>query len=164
MIDTLPVEETLKGDKSMLKRSISAAALVAFFIGAQAGLSQAADFPDIMGVWAGTYDAAFPVRHGRFANQKKAVEMELRVTKQDDNLFWAENRWRVEGLEEWVTEDATGTFDVFDPTSLGIVEASPNPGYGSTGYFEGRLKEGKLLLSYRGIGGGISFSVVLERK
>ena len=93
----------------MLKRSISAAALVAFFIGAQAGLSQAADFPDIMGVWAGTYDAAFPVRHGHFANQKKAVEMELRVTKQDDNLFWAENRWRVEGLEEWVTEDATGT-------------------------------------------------------
>jgi hypothetical protein len=44
------------------------------------------------------------------------------------------------------------------------VEKAPNPDYGSTGIFEGKLDGEKMYLTYKDIGGGISFSTVLERK
>ena len=90
--------------------------------------------------------------------------MELHATRQEKNLFWAENRWRVDGTQDWVVEAATGTFNVFDPTTLSIVETGPAPEGVNTGLFDGRLKDGKLYLTYRGVGDGVSFSTVLERK
>lgn len=89
---------------------------------------------------------------------------QLAVTRQDKNLFWAENRWRVDGTQDWVVEDATGTFNLFDPTTLCIIETGPAPVGVNTGLFDGRLKDGKLYLTYKGVGDGVSFSTVLKRK
>jgi hypothetical protein len=145
-------------------RSMCVTILAIAWITMNAGTSQGADFPDITGVWAGTYNAAFPKGHGWFAEEKKGIQMELHVVKQDENLIWAENRWKVNELDEWHSEYATGTFNLHDPTTLTIVEKAPNPDYGSTGIFEGKLDGEKMYLTYKDIGGGISFSTVLERK
>lgn len=126
--------------------------------------AQASDYPDVTGVWSGSYKVAFPESHGHFSGEVKGVRMELHIDKQDDNLFWARNRWRLNEHEEWHVEQATGTFDLHDPTAMSIVEISPNPEYGSTGYFSGRLVDEKMYLTYRGVGRGISFSAVLERE
>jgi len=125
---------------------------------------RAADFPKVIGTWAGSYNVAFSKGHGHFSEEKKGVQMELRIFKQDENLIWAENRWRVNDQSEWHSEHTTGTFDLLDQTKLNIVEIAPKPGIGSTGFFEGRVKDGKMYLTYKGIGAGISFAAVLERK
>ncbi len=122
------------------------------------------EFPNVVGVWTGTYNVAFSKGHGHFDEENHGAQMELHVVKQDKNLIWAKNRWRVKAYREWHDEHTTGTFDLLERTKLNIVEIAPRPDIGSTGFFEGHVKDGKMYLTYKGIGKGISFAVVLERK
>ncbi|MEM8662443.1 MAG: hypothetical protein AAGF35_16280 [Pseudomonadota bacterium] len=126
--------------------------------------AQTEGFPDMIGVWTGSYNVAFPEDHSHFSSEIKGVQMELHITRQDGNLFWAQNRWSLDGHTDWHVENGTGTFDLLDRSALSIVETTPDPEYGSTGYFVGKLVDGKLYLSYLGSGRGISFATVLERK
>lgn len=126
--------------------------------------AQADDHLDVTGVWFGSYDVAFPEGHGHFPGEVMGAQMELHIERQEGNLFWARNRWRLDEQGDWHVEGATGTFDLYDPTIMSIVEISPNPDYGSTGYFTGKMADEKLYLTYRGIGRGISFNAVLTRK
>ncbi len=123
-------------------------------------------YPDIVGVWTGTYTVAFPDGHPIFQGQSREAELELRITKQEDNLFWVQKRWRPVGAAEWTIETATGTLYPFDVTRLSIVEMGPAPEAANTGFFEGALRDGAMHLVYRGIGegGGVSFAVTLERR
>ena len=148
----------------MPARLITAAVFAVAWIAINVGTSQGANFTDITGVWTGTYNAAFPKGHGHFAEERKGIQMELRIVRQDENLFWAENRWRLNDKDEWHSEHGTGTFSLHDPTILYIVEESPKPEIGSTGFFEGKLIGEKLYLIYKGVGRGISFAAVLKRK
>ena len=122
------------------------------------------EFPNVLGVWTGTYNVAFSKGHEHFGEEIRGAQMELHVVKQDKNLIWAKNRWRVKEHGEWFDEYTTGTFDLLERTKLNIVEIAPKPDIGSTGFFEGHVNDGKMYLTYKGIGKGISFAVVLERK
>ncbi len=128
--------------------------------------AQAPAYPDIVGVWTGTYTVAFPDGHPTFRGQSREAELEMRITKQEDNLFWAQKRWRPAGAAEWTIESATGTLYPFDATRLSIVEMGPAPEAANTGFFDGALHDGAMHLVYRGIGegGGVSFAVTLQRR
>ena len=143
-------------------RAIALVALICITL--NAGTARAAEFPNIVGTWIGSYNVAFSKGHGHYGEEKKGVQMELHIVKQDENLIWAENSWRVNETSRWHSEHTTGTFDLLDRTKLNIVEISPKPEVGSTGFFEGRAKDGKMYLTYKGIGAGISFAAVLKRK
>jgi len=120
--------------------------------------------PDMRGIWYGQHFGAYPRGHSAYPDERKLTEMELEIYKQEDNLIWAENRWRFVGDNEWNREEATGTFSPYDNSTLTIVEGGDAPGVGSTGLFDGRLVDGRLYLVYKGIGSGITFATVLAKR
>ena len=155
----------VKQEEKVMIRRLSAAAVLAILVLAPNTVAGAADeFPNVVGVWTGTYDIAFSKGHGHFEEEAHGAQMELHITKQDKNLIWAKNRWQVNKHGKWHDEHATGTFDLLERTKLNIVEIAPTPAIGSTGFFEGHVKDGKMYLVYKGIGNGVSFAVVLARK
>jgi hypothetical protein len=118
---------------------------------------------DLMGDWHGSYSAAFPADHDPHDETSVKIDMVLKVYKQEGNLIWVENRWRPQGEETWKSEFGTGVLPDWESGAVHIVENDPRPGVGSTGVFQGKLRGQKLHLIYLGVGGGISFSVTLER-
>ncbi len=148
----------------MIGRLSAAAVLALIFVTPNTAAIGAEAFPNVIGVWTGTYDVAFSKGHGHFDEEAQGAQMELHITKQHNNLVWAKNRWRVNKHGKWHDEHTTGTFDLLERTKLNIVEVAPTPEIGSTGVFEGHVKDGKMYLTYKGIGSGISFAVLLERK
>jgi hypothetical protein len=130
-----------------------------------AGAQQSGTFPDVLGLWHGSYPVAYPRSNAHYPDQRVMSEMELEVYRQDANLIWAEIRWRVEGAEAWNVEECTGTFDLYTGTELALTENEPLPvDWATTGIYRGRYQDGKVYLTYHGIGGGISFSAALERQ
>ncbi|MEM8582280.1 MAG: hypothetical protein AAGF50_13880, partial [Pseudomonadota bacterium] len=74
--------------------------------------AQADQFPDIRGVWTGSYKVAFPAGHPTLADTAVDTVMELEVYKQDGNLIWIANRWRRTTSDAWIVEYGTGAFDL----------------------------------------------------
>ena len=141
-------------------------ALLAFcLVGApNPALGQSDVFPDVTGVWAGEYPVAFAQSNPQHPDGLETIEMQLDVYRQEENLFWAHNRWRPVGTTEWVSEEATGTFRLDDPTALFVVESAPTPSeWSSTGFFVGTATGDTITLTYVGVGTGTSFSVELDR-
>ena len=127
-------------------------------------LGQSSPYPDVTGVWAGEYPVAFAQSNAQHPNGMEIVEMELDVYRQEENLFWAHNRWRPAGAAEWISEEATGTFRLDEPTALFVVENAPTPSdWASTGFFVGTAMGDTITLTYVGVGTGTSFSVELDR-
>ena len=140
--------------------------LLAFgIVGVQdAALGQSDGFPDVTGVWAGEYPVAFAESNAQHPNGMETIEMQLDVYRQEENLFWAHNRWRPVGTAEWISEEATGTFRLDEPTALFIAESAPTPSdWASTGFFVGTATDDTITLTYVGVGTGTSFSVELDR-
>lgn len=134
---------------------------VSFFVSAAAADS----FPDVKGIWAGSYKVAFPQGHATYSDLAVDTQMELEVYKQDGNLIWVINRWRRQGETDWISEYGTGSFDLEDREDLVIAERGPAPEEGvNTGGFIGEYEDEKLYLTYGGPGDGITFSVELSRK
>ena len=121
-------------------------------------------FPDMRGIWHGTYHAAFPKGHSHHGEERKWIEMELEIYKQEENLIWAENRWRIVGAKQWHREQTTGAFSLNDTSILTIVEIEDAPEIGSTGLFDCKLVHDQLFIMYKGIGNGITFSTVLKKR
>ena len=121
-------------------------------------------FPDVTGVWEGEYSVAFAQSNPHHPDGMETIEMQLDVYRQEENLFWAHNRWRPVGTAEWIREEATGTFRLDDPTAFFVVENAPTPNdWASTGFFVGAITEDAITLTYVGVGSGTSFSVELDR-
>ena len=145
--------------------------LVALALAGVVGLSgspasaQTGDFPDIVGIWTGVYEAAFAKSHSTYPDRSGTMEMELDVYQQEANLVWAHNRWRPAGAESWHVEEATGTFKLESPKEIVFTERAPIPvDWASNGFFTGSVVDGTLFLTYHGLGNGISFAVALERR
>ena len=139
--------------------------LITFLVGIfSAPQLMAEEIVDLSGTWKGSYHAAFPSNHSHHHESSVKIDMELDIYRQDGHLMWIENRWRPHGQENWNTEFGTGVLSDIETGTVYFVEINPSPDVGSTGVFEGKYVDGKLHLVYLGIGKGISFSVVLERK
>lgn len=122
-------------------------------------------FPSVTGTWSGSHSVAFPRNHPQYPDQSLAAQMELEIYKQENNLFWAINRWRPDEASDWVVEYATGAFDLEDRDEFTItVEGPAAEDWINTGFFLGELDDGKFYLNRVGIGDGISFSTALSRQ
>ena len=141
-----------------------ASILALIFITVSAAAVSAQDYPNVKGVWTGTYKTAF-LKGGKVLDgEDHGAQMELDVFKQDTNLIWAKIRWRVKANREWNEEHTTGTFDLLEPTKLNIVQLPQNDDLRDAGFYEGHVKDGKMYLTFKGVGNGLSFAVMLERK
>lgn len=142
--------------------------LIAFVLVLSPGfvsVAMADKFPDVTGVWAGTYKVAFPANHPTYPDQSVETAMELEVYKQDGNLIWVINRWRREENDPWISEVGTGSFDLDDRSDLVIAEQGPSKEAGvNTGSFIGEMEDGDMYLNYVGPGDGVTFSVRLIRQ
>ena len=144
---------------------LSAAAVLSLLIFTPNTAAIGADeFPNVVGVWTGTFNTAFSKPNEELGQINHDAQMELNIIKQDKNLIWAKNRWRVKDYREWHNERTTGTFDLLERTKLNIVEIASDNTFRGTGYYEGHVKDGKMYLTYKGIGKGVSFAVILKRK
>lgn len=122
-------------------------------------------FPDLVGIWEGEYAAAFARSNPEHPDDLTYIEMQLDVYRQENNLIWAFNRWREAGTAEWLVEETTGTFRLEDPTALVIAENAPMPvDWATSGYFNGRVVDDALYLTFIGIGTGTTFAVELDRR
>lgn len=148
----------------MSGRLAAVAILVSIFITAIAGTVSAQEFPDVKGVWTGSYKSAFLKGGTVLDGEDHGAQMELDIFKQDTNLIWAKVRWRVKSYREWHEEHTTGTFDLLEPTKLNIVQLPQNDKLHDAGFYEGHVKDGKMYLTFKGIGNGLSFAVMLARK
>ena len=144
---------------------LPAAALLTFLIATPNTAAIGADtFPNVVGVWTGTFNTAFSKRDKELGQIDHGAQLELNIVKQAENLIWAKLRWRVKENREWHDERTTGTFDLLERTKLNIVEIAADNTFRGTGFYEGHVKDGKMYLTYTGIGKGISYAVVLDRK
>ena len=126
--------------------------------------AQSENYPDISGVWEGTYKAAFAKNHPVYPDQALETEVELEVYRQEDNLIWVVKRWRRDG-GDWVEEYGVGSFNTDDRDELVIVEESPPPqDWINTGFLVGEYDDGELHLVYTGPGNGVSYAVSLTPK
>jgi hypothetical protein len=124
-------------------------------------------FPNIRGTYFGRSDASYPSNHPKYPNQAVAGEQVLTITKQQDNLLWGENKWRLLPKDmppgPWITERFTGTFNT--PRQFWLVEEGPTPVGGTTGLWQGRVLDAdQIEVTYLGLGGGISLLATLKRK
>lgn len=144
---------------------LSAAAVLSLLIFNPSTAAIGADaFPNVVGVWMGTFNTAFSKPDKELGQINHGAQLELNIIKQDKNLIWAKLRWRVKENREWHDERTTGTFDLLERTKLNIVEIAADNTFRGTGFYEGHVKDGKMYLTYKGIGKGISYAVALERK
>ena len=148
----------------MIGRLAALAALALIVIAPNTAAVSAEEFPDVVGLWAGTFNTAFSKPGKELGQIDHGAQMELDIVKQDKNLIWAKLRWRVKEGREWHDERTTGTFDLLERTKLNIVEVPTDDTVRGTGFYEGHVKDGKMYLTYTGIGKGISYAVILERK
>ncbi len=148
----------------MIGRLSAAAVLALIFVTPNTAATGADEFPNVVGVWSGTFNTAFSKPNEELGQINHDAQMELNIVKQEKNLIWAKNRWRVKDYREWHNERTTGTFDLLERTKLNIVEIASDNTFRGTGFYEGHVKDGKMYLTYKGIGKGVSFAVVLERK
>ena len=147
----------------MLDRTSTMAALTAAAITASTSLSYASDFADMRGTWSGTYPVAYPVASTGGEPAVQNVEWILRIDQQSDNVFWGQSKWRVMGDVDWNVDETTGSLSLADPSVVHMVEISSDPAIGGKGLMEGKLSDGRLFVTFRGIPSGVSFSAVLER-
>lgn len=122
----------------------------------------AADFPDMRGVWKATYLAVAPSSRTTTTPSFDKAEWHLEIKEQQENVFWGVSKWRIEGREEWNDVEATGSFDVNDPSKLIMVETAPNEP-GAKGLIDGKLDGDKIYVTFKGIEFGVAFSTVLEK-
>lgn len=146
----------------LLSNSLIAFAVAAPLMFATSALADR--IPSVTGTWSGSYSVAFPRNHPQYPDQVVATQMELEIYKQENNLFWAINRWRTDDASDWIVEYATGAFDLEDRDHFTIaVEGPAAEDWINTGFFLGELDDGKLYLNRVGFGDGISFSTELSR-
>ena len=130
-----------------------------------ASAALADNFPSVGGVWAGTYKMAFPSGHPTYPDKSVDVSMELEVYRQESNLIWVINRWRLSSNDPWIVEYGTGSFNLDERSDLAIGLKGPPPEeWTGVGSFIGEFDDGKLYLNYVGQGDGTSFAVELQRK
>ena len=119
-------------------------------------------FADLVGTWKSSAVTAYPKGNKYFDNGYSRGESKIVITKQKENLLWGTNNWKLNGSEKYNTENFTGTFHTSD--EFWLVESAPTPENGSSGLFQGKLiSKNKFLLTYLGIGLGISFTAVYKR-
>ena len=147
----------------MLDRASTLVALTAAAITASNSLSYAPDFADMRGIWSGTYPVAYPASSNGGEPTVQNVEWILKIDQQSENVFWGQSKWRIMGDVAWNVEEATGSFSLADPNVVNMVEISPDPAIGGKGLMEGKLSDGRLFVTFRGIPSGVSFSAVFER-
>ena len=148
----------------MIGRLAAAALFALLLITTNTAAAAADEFPDVVGVWTGSFNTAFSKPGKELGQIDHGAQMELNIVKQDKNLIWAKLRWRVKENREWHDERMTGTFDLLERTKLNIVEIAADNTFRGTGFYEGHVKDGKMYLTYKGIGKGISYAVALDRK
>ena len=130
-----------------------------------ASVAMADNFPSVSGVWAGTYKIAFPSGHPTYSDRAVDASMELEVYRQEGNLIWIINRWRLSSSDPWISEYGTGSFSFDDRSDLVIGLKGPPPEeWAGVGNFTGEFDDGRLYLTYAGQGDGSTFSVELRRK
>ncbi|MCP4316172.1 MAG: hypothetical protein GY789_09175 [Hyphomicrobiales bacterium] len=140
------------------------AAALAFSLVPGAFAQGSGKYHDIKGTWAGSKTTAFAKTHPLFPDGTSKVAMEIDVYKQQDNLFWLTQRWRRDDQPEWDEEYAVGTFHLLEDDEFMITEIGPAPSTGQSGFFVGEMEDGRMYLTYAGIGGGVTYSAVLDRK
>lgn len=121
-------------------------------------------FPDITGTWEGSKTTAFAKTHPLFSDGTSTVAMEIEIYRQQNNLFWLTQRWRRDNQSEWNEEQAVGTFFLLEDDEFMITEIGPAPETGQSGLFLGEMEDGRMYVTYAGIGSGVTFSAVLDRK
>ena len=128
--------------------------------------------PDLVGTWyTDPYNAAFPEDTEIYPTGKGLIEAKIIVTRQEDNLLWFQNYWKFVEDEAWNMEPGTGVINA-QTQQVTLVEADPRPEIGSTGVFTltpyknddkyQRCYQNSYYLTYKGLGGGISFSSILH--
>ncbi len=143
-------------------RSLTVALVLA--IAAPAAAEQGSGFPQIVGTWTGTYLVAFAKSNPNHEKGLLKTEMELEITKLDGNLITATNRWRRIGDEEWIVEEAMGTFSLDDPTRFVLAEAGISGDDVSSGIFNGVYLDDVIMVTYAGPGTGVAFAAQLVKK
>lgn len=121
-----------------------------------------ADFPDMRGVWKASYLAVAPSSRANPGPSFDKAEWELEIKEQQENVFWGVSKWRIEGREKWNDVEATGSFDLNDPSKLNMVETAPSEP-GAKGLIDGKLDGDKIYVTFKGIEFGVSFSAILKK-
>ena len=123
------------------------------------------DYPDITGIWEGSHPIGFARTHPTYPDGVVEFDTQIEIYRQEDNLFWIANRWRISGETEWHEEYAVGTFmaDEHDEFVFGEMGGHENPD-ALPGFFIGELDDSVMYLTYDGAGEGVAFNAVLERR
>lgn len=148
----------------VLKLIRSLAAVATLAVTTPSSADEGSGFPQIVGTWHGTYLVAFAKSNPNHGKGLLKTEMELEVTKLDGNLITATNRWRRIGDEEWVVEEAMGTFSLDDPTRFVLAEAGISGEDVSAGIFNGVYLDDVIMVTYAGPGTGVAFAAQLVKK
>ncbi len=146
----------------MMKTAAAVAAVLVLIASLAPHPAVAADFPDMRGVWKATYLAVAPSSRTTKEPSFDKAEWHLEVKEQQENVFWGISKWRLEGREKWNDVEATGSFDLNDPSKLIMVETAPNEP-GAKGLIDGKLDGDKIYVTFKGIEFGIAFSAVLKK-
>ncbi len=140
------------------------AVLLTLALPPSASAEEGSGFPQIVGTWTGTYLVAFAKSNPNHDKGLLRTEMELEITKLDGNLITATNRWRRIGDQDWIVEEAMGTFSLANPTHFVLAEAGISGDDVSSGIFNGVYLDDVIMVTYAGPGTGVSFAAQLVKK
>ncbi|MEM7445199.1 MAG: hypothetical protein AAF414_17900 [Pseudomonadota bacterium] len=151
-----------------MKRSIIALLAALFLTGslASGALAQPRnDYPDITGIWEGSHPIGFARTHPTFPDAIVDFDTEIEIYRQEGELFWIANRWRISGETDWEEQYAVGAFlgDEDDEFVFSKMGGNDNP-VALPGFFIGELDDGVMYLTYDGAGEGVAFTAVLQRR
>lgn len=134
-------------------------AVLALALTASAGMAEV----DLTGTWQATYTAVSPTNLRGEGPRFNQAEWQLEIKEHRGNVFYGQTRWRLSGSQDWSTLQVTGNVSANGDGRIGMLEIGNDDPYPVHSVIDGQLKDGQIVVDYRSLRTGTTYSTVLER-